>query len=244
MIFLYPFCYSFHDKIVHSFIFLSDCDGQVENNGVFQHFHLGVFVKFLCFCQHAQQIPDILSWEKNVLEFVLPVFIDNFSQYFLIRLFPLDGLSFEGNLITIDYFFLTLVDHHISIFDFLLDVIHTRLATISLLCQLVDIEFPDSCIVELEPFIGVSVLDDGVVVTAIGVTNVDDKSFENVVVVFIWKLLGLVDVFGAFLLSEVLLGVLFQVEVVRELAVIIDFQLHHSLVIELEPFEGDDEMVG
>ena len=88
-----------------------------------------------------------------------------------------------------------------------------------------------------------SVLDDGVVVTAIGVTNVDDKSFENVVVVFIWKLLGLVDVFGAFLLSEVLLGVLFQVEVVRELAVIIDFQLHHSLVIKLEPFEGDDEMV-
>ena len=209
MIFLYSFCYSFHDKFIQSFIFLSNGDRQVENNGVFKHFHLGIFVKFLCFSQHAQQISGIFSWEKYVLEFILPILIDNFSQDFLIRLFPLDGLSFEGDLIAINYFFLTLIYHHIGIFDLLLDVIHTRLTSIGLLCQFVDIKFPDSCIVELEPLIGVSVLDDGVVVTAIGVTDVDDKTFENVVVVVIWKLLGLVDVFGAFLFSEVLLGVLF-----------------------------------
>ena len=80
--------------------------------------------------------------------------------------------------------------------------------------------------------------------TAIGMPDMDDKTFKNIVIVVIWKLLGLVDVFRAFLFSEVLLGILFQVEVMRELAIIVDFQFHHSLVIELESFEGYDEMVG
>ena len=53
LIFLYSFCNSFHDKFIQSLVFLSDGDGQVEYNGIFQHFHLGIFVKFLCFSQHA-----------------------------------------------------------------------------------------------------------------------------------------------------------------------------------------------
>ena len=119
------------------------------------------------------------------MEFVLPIFIDNFSQNFLIRLFPLDGLSFKGYLIAIDYFFLALVDNHISIFDLLLDVINTRLAAIGLLCQFVDVKFPDNCIVELEPLISVSVLNDGVVMTAISMPDVYDKTFENIFIIVI-----------------------------------------------------------
>lgn len=48
-------------EFIQTFVLLSDSDGQVEDNRVFQGLFFNLNVQLITFCEHPQQIPCILS---------------------------------------------------------------------------------------------------------------------------------------------------------------------------------------
>ncbi len=138
---------------------------------------------------------------------------------------------------------LPLVDQHVGILDLLLGFIPSILASEGLLAQILNIELAHHSVVELVPLHGVSVLDVGVVVAAIGIPDVHDHSLQNVVVIIIGLHLLLISSLFTLLLPQELPRVLLKIEFLGELAVIVDLQLHHLGVVELEALESDDQIV-
>lgn len=48
-------------KLIEPFIFLSDSNGEVKDDGILEYFSLNGEVEFVAFCQHSQQIPCVFS---------------------------------------------------------------------------------------------------------------------------------------------------------------------------------------
>jgi hypothetical protein len=76
-------------EFIQTFVLLSNGDGQVEDNRVFQGLFFNLNVQLITFCEHPQQIPCILSWEKNVLKLLLFILFHYISDYLLVYLFSL-----------------------------------------------------------------------------------------------------------------------------------------------------------
>ena len=188
--------------------------------------------------------PIVFFGEEDVLYFVLLVVPNYLLHYWLVVFLTRNGLL-AGQHPLITQFLLPLVNQHIGIFNLLLRVVACGLTPIGLLSNIIKVEIPDHCIIELEPLAVVPVLDKGVVVATISVSQVHDHSFQHVTEVFRGKFLLLFHLKGLITLlsSQVLPGVLLEIEIGGELAVIVDFQLHHVDIVELKPLQSHNKVV-
>jgi hypothetical protein len=141
-------------------------------------------------------------------------------------------------------FLFSLIDEHVSVLDLFLGIVATILSSECLFSEVVDAEISDKSVVEFVPFVSVPVLNVGIIVAAVCIAHVHDNSLENVVVIVILFHLLLFCCLGALLFSQVLPGVFLEVELLRELAVVVHFQFHHFSVVELEPLQSDNQIIG
>lgn len=70
-----------------------------------------------------------------------------------------------------------------------------------------------------------------------------DDSLEDVVVIVVWLVLLFINNLCTLLFSQVLSRVFAEIQVLRELAVIIYLEFYHLFIIKLESFQGDYKVI-
>lgn len=142
------------------------------------------------------------------MKFLSFILTDDLLQNVIIDLFLLDLSSLYCDLIPDRDLLLSLINQHIRVFNLLPCVVSTCLSSESLLCKISNVEVPYDCIVELVPFVALPVLNKGIIMAAICMTDVHYEAFENVVEIVIRECLLLFHSLGILLFSQVLLRVL------------------------------------
>ena len=127
--------------------------------------------------------PVVLLGKEDVLDLVLLVVANYLLHDGLVVLLPRDGLL-AGQHPLLAQLLLPLVNQHVGIFNLLLRVVAGGLTPVGLLSNIIKIEIPYHCVIELEPLAAVPVLDKGVVVATISVAQVHDHSLQDVAEVF------------------------------------------------------------
>ena len=77
----------------------------------------------------------------------------------------------------------------------------------------------------------------------ISIPQMDDHSLQHITEVFRGQFLLLFQGLIALLSSQVLSGVFLEVEIGGELAVVVDFQLHHVDIVKLKSLQSHNEIV-
>lgn len=129
------------------------------------------------------------------------VFSHDLSHDLPVLSFIFDLLSLPRNLITHRNFLLSLIYHHVSIFNLLSHIWYSHLTSKRLFWHLLNPEISHHGVVELVPLASPSVLYDGVIVSTVSVPYMNDKTFQNIVVVAVVKLFFLFYSFGTLLFS-------------------------------------------
>ena len=132
---------------------------------------------------------------------MLVVLSDYFVDNLTILSFVPDLLSLPCNLVTNSNFLLSLVNHHVSILYLLSELWHSYLTSVRLLCHFLDLKVSNIWVVKFIPFASPSILYNWVIMSTISMTDMYNKSFQNIFVVCAVKLFFLFDCFWALLLS-------------------------------------------
>ena len=111
------------------------------------------------------------------------------------------------------------------------------LASESLICQLLLIEFAHKAIIELIPFLIIS-FNESIIVATIHNASMDNNSLQLILKILFW-----VNFFRVFDFAEVLLRVLFERKFGGELTVVIKFDPLINFIVVLKSFQANSEVI-
>ncbi len=173
--------------------FLSHCNCKVRSNYIFQCFFLHLLLILFKVLQDLVYKFTVFRWKKYVLYFEFFIFLANFLENGFIYWILLNLIAFDLLLLLNVPLLLSLVEQHIGIFYLFLCFVPSVLPTKCFLGQIIDIEIFNQSIIELIPFGCVSVLDEGIVVSAVSIAKMDYNSFQDIAVVIIGLFLLIID---------------------------------------------------
>ena len=149
---------------------------------------------FGCLLNHVADEPYILVGEEDVFDVVLEVLFldcaDNLAVHFHVD----EGIAEVHDLVFDGVDFLdSFVDEKISVLDFLFTFQSARLSAKCFIIEVLNVEFPDDSIIKLKPsFFSTSFLNQRIVMPTVRIPNMNNNTFELVLVVFFGPhLLGL-----------------------------------------------------
>ena len=193
MMLLHTYIDSFEDKLVESFILLTNSYSKIVDQGMVKDLFLSCRILFFTFCQHRQDISGVFTTEKIILKLEVSIVSKNFLENRKIVFLFLDGFSFEGNLSTCHNLFLAFVNNHVGIFNLFFDIVYSSLSSKSFLCKVSYVKISHDRIIKFIPFVGQSILNKGIVMSTISMAHMYDDALQDIVVIVRSKLLLLIN---------------------------------------------------
>lgn len=140
---------------------------------------------FGCLLNHVADEPYILVGEEDVFDVVLKVLFLNGTDNFAVHFHVDEGVAEVHDLVFDGVDFLdSFVDEKIGVLDFLFTFQTASLPTKGFIIEVFNVKFPDDSIIKLKPpFFSTSFLNQRVVMPTVRIPNMNDNTFELVLVV-------------------------------------------------------------